>query len=97
MNGGVRVNLDLNKLQIVICPSCGASKEFVSRVVFRIVPAVQSPSGKRDFVMQNVFRCAVCDADLDYKKALAQLGQEGRKLVDILADNDQTGGANGVV
>lgn len=55
----MKMNLDVTKLNTITCDNCGG-KFFTEAILFKEVPAVQSPTGQKSVLPIPVVRCADC-------------------------------------
>jgi hypothetical protein len=56
----VRININLDQLESAVCPSCGANVFDTSYMTYKILPAIQSPTGKAQLIGVPVIICVGC-------------------------------------
>ena len=56
----VRMNVNLDALASAVCPSCGANIFDTSYMTYKMLPVIQSPTGKAQLIGIPVIICVSC-------------------------------------
>ena len=57
----VRININLDTLEIVTCPDCENSVFKTNLSIFKKLPSIQSPTGQSQLIRIDLISCPICN------------------------------------
>ena len=78
----VRININLDILEIVTCPDCENSVFKTNLSLFKRLPSIQSPTGQAQLIKIDLISCPICHRCFQIKD---------KELSPITVENVKTG------